>query len=597
MSNRRKTFGYLVIGIGVLVVGGWIVTKAGFGAEPEGVVEGVPVLRGPLKISVVERGNLKAAGSVDLKSEIEGQTTVLWLIEEGKYVEPGDKLCELDTADLVERRVQQEIVVQNIEAEYVKAQQNLAIQESQNESDIKRAERDREFAGADLTKYLEGDWPQQRQQAEEDIVIADEELTRARQELEWSQKLFERGFLEQTQLDADRLAETQATIKLNRTKRALLLLEEHDFPRQRAELDADVEELGRELERVKLQARARLVDYEANLRSSKARLDLESEKLVKLDSQIEKAILVAPVAGMVVYAVEERGRWGGGEPMQEGTSVRERQKIITIPSSEGFVAEASLHESVLEMVNVGQPCVVTVDALADRALTGRVKFKALLPDQQSFFSNPDLRVYRAQIEIVEIDERLRPGMSCSVEILVEELQDALHVPVQSIFLDGGKPIAFVREAGDTAKRPVEVGENNGRFVHLKSGLEEGEIVLLSQPPGFSLEPARERSSGTDWEGVSAGQGSAGGASAGGPGRTAGQLGAEGGRQGGWSGGKSGDHSGARSGARSEGSSGGPPSGSRPSGDRSSGDRSSGGRPSGERPSGGRPSGGGGRGTQ
>ena len=363
MKKKKKPLGLLLtVGI-ILVGGGWFATKVSFGEEADVGIEGVGVKRGPLKISVVERGALKAIDSVDLVSEVEGSTTVLWLIEEGVMVEPGDKVCELDTSDLVDRRVSQEIAVQNTEAAYVKAQQSLAIQKSQNDSDIKRGERELAFAKADLTKYIEGDWPQQKQQAEEEIVIADEELTRARTKLEWSRKLFDKGFLEQTELDADTLAETRAVIRVNQTKRALQLLIDHDYPRQKAEFDADVDEKGRELERIKLQATARLVDFQANERTTKARFDLETEKLARLDSQIEKAVLVAPVAGMVVYAMEERGRWGGGEPMQEGASVRERQKIITIPSSSGFIAETSLHENVLEMVDVEQPCVISVDAL------------------------------------------------------------------------------------------------------------------------------------------------------------------------------------------------------------------------------------------
>ncbi len=500
MKKKQSKFGYLVMGVGVLVLGGWLLSRSGFGAESVTGIEGVAVKRGPLKISVVERGDLKAIDSVDLASEIEGSTTVLWLIDEGVMVETGDRVCELDTSGLVERRVSQEISVQNTEAAYVKGQQNLAIQESQNESDIKRGERDLLFAKADLAKYLNGDWPQEKQAAEEEIIIATEELTRARTELEWSRKLFKKGFLEQTQLDADSLSETRSEIRLKQVTRALQLLEEYDFPRKRDEFDADVDERERELVRIKLQARARLVDYEANERTTKARFDLETEKLAKLDSQIEKAILHAPVAGMVVYAIEERGRWGGGEPMQEGASVRERQKIITIPSSGGFIAETSLHESVLEMVNVSQPCIITVDALSELSFSGRVKFKAILPDQQSWYANPDLRVYRTEVQLLTTDARLRPGMSCSVEILVDQLEDTLHIPVQSVFLDGGEPVCFVSKAKGTEKRAVEVGRNNGRFVAIESGLREDEIVCMAQPAGIALAPAKQKESSRMWEG-------------------------------------------------------------------------------------------------
>ncbi|MHC5210489.1 MAG: efflux RND transporter periplasmic adaptor subunit [Planctomycetota bacterium] len=467
----------------------WVAVESRGGGEQVGVA-GAPVQRGPLRINVVERGSLSAADSVTLKSELEGQTTVLWLIEEGAEVEPGDIVCELDTSQHVSRRVQQEIKVQNAEASLVKARQNLAIQISQNESDIARAEQELEFAHLDLKKYEEGDMPQELQALEEAILLSGEELSRAAQDLIWSEKLAERGFLEQTQLDADRLSKTRAEVTLNQARRAKELFQDYEIPRRRKELNADVTEMERELERVKLQAEARLADYKADLASAEATSGLERDELAKIVSQIEKGTLRAPVAGMVVFAVESRGRYGSGDPMQEGASVRERQDIITIPSSKGFVAEVSLHETVLEKVDVGMACLVSVDALRE-TFPGTVSFKALLPDQQSWWANPDLRVYRTEVKLQSQDPRIRPGMSCSIEILVDDLPDVLYVPLQAVFLDAGEPICFVSDAGDVEKREVEVGQSNTKWVEIRSGLAEGEVVLLSRPPGVTLRPAPE----------------------------------------------------------------------------------------------------------
>jgi len=195
---------------------------------------------------------------------------------------------------------------------------------------------------------------------------------------------------------------------------------------------------------------------------------------------------------MVVYAKEDGGRWGGNDPIKEGTEVRERQDIITIPSSQGMVAEMSLHESVLEKVNEGMPCVITVEALPGRQFTGRVRFKSTLPDQNTWWANPDLRVYRTEVEVSETDPGLKSGMSCNVEVVVAELPDALYVPVQSVFLDGGKPAAFVSKTeGGVDLRAIEVGHDNGKWVEVVKGLAEGEVVLLAQPSGFRLQPALE----------------------------------------------------------------------------------------------------------
>jgi len=485
----RRLLGALAA-IAVLAFVAWAVLPDSWYGAQQSSLEGALVRRGPLRISVVEKGNLKSTSSVSLKSEIEGQTTILYLIEEGKHVQPGELLVELDATKLVEQRVQQEISLRNAEAAYVKSAQQLEIQRSQNDSDISAAERQLDFAERDLAKYLDGDWPQERKSAEEKILLAQEELKRAQEKVSWSEKLEERGFLTRTELDADRLSATRSEILVEQARRDLDLLERYDYPRQRKALEADVDEFKRELARVKLQAEARRVDADAATSTSKAKYELEQERLAKLLSQIDKARIKAPVAGMVVYSQQDGGRWGGGDPIAEGTAVRERQEIINIPASGGGMsAEVSLHESVLEQVEVGQPCVISIDALPGRTFLGRVEFKAVLPDKNSWWANPNLRLYRTNVEVLDPGAGMRPGMSCSVEILSEEIPDALHVPLQAVFLNKGEPVCFVSRAGSVELREVLVGRHNSKWVQITSGLSEGETVLLAQPPGFALEPA------------------------------------------------------------------------------------------------------------
>lgn len=485
----RRLFGALAACAALALIAWAVLPDSWFSAQ-QGALEGALVRRGPLRISVVEKGNLKSTSSVSLKSEIEGQSTILYLIEEGKHVQPGELLVELDATKLVEQRVQQEISLRNAEAAYVKSAQQLEIQRSQNDSDISAAERQLDFAERDLAKYLDGDWPQERKSAEEKILLAQEELKRAQEKVSWSEKLEERGFLTRTELDADRLSATRSEILVEQARRDLDLLERYDYPRQRKAFEADVDEFKRELARVRLQAEARRVDADAATSTSKAKYELEQERLAKLLSQVEKARIKAPVAGMVVYSQQDGGRWGGGDPIAEGTAVRERQEIINIPASGGGMSvEVSLHESVLEQVEVGQPCVISIDALPGRTFLGRVEFKAVLPDKNSWWANPNLRLYRTNVEVLDPDAGMRPGMSCSVEILSEEIADALHVPLQAVFLNKGEPVCFVSRAGSVELREVLVGRHNSKWVQVTSGLSEGETVLLAQPPGFALEPA------------------------------------------------------------------------------------------------------------
>lgn len=89
------------------------------------------VKRGPLTISFVESGTIKARNQIIIKNEVEGRSSIISLIPEGVRVKKGDLLVELDASSLEDQKIDQEIRVQNTEASYIGATENLAVVENQ----------------------------------------------------------------------------------------------------------------------------------------------------------------------------------------------------------------------------------------------------------------------------------------------------------------------------------------------------------------------------------------------------------------------------------------------------------------------------------
>jgi HlyD family secretion protein len=171
MSNpKRKKSSPLPLVAVIVLLGAGLVYGIGpgnwFGEEEVTVTGGATVRRGPLTISVVQRGNLEAKNSVRLRSEIEGRSTILFLEPEGSFVEEGQVVAELDASELKDRLVTQGIAVQNADAAYTKAKSEREIQVSQNDSDLERAKMNLRIAELELEKYDQGDWPQQVKKAD-----------------------------------------------------------------------------------------------------------------------------------------------------------------------------------------------------------------------------------------------------------------------------------------------------------------------------------------------------------------------------------------------------------------------------------------------
>ena len=76
---------------------------------------------------------------------------------------------------------------------------------------------------------------------------------------------------------------------------------------------------------------------------------------------------------------------------------------------------------------------------------------------------------------------LRTGMSCQAEIIVEQHANALYVPVQAVTRIGQTPTVYVRRGGTFEPQSIEIGLDNNSKVHVISGLEEGQEVLLTPP--------------------------------------------------------------------------------------------------------------------
>ncbi len=479
-SPPRWIFG-LTVAVVVLIAVGHAAVRRWF---PEGRPDDQPsyrVQRGPLTISVTEPGTISALDQIEIKSEVEGQTTILYLVAEGKIVEEGELLVELDASRLNDNLVDQQIRVHNAEAAFIRARENLAVTRNQTQADIARAELDLQFAREDLVKYEKGDYPKQLMEVESRITLAHEELEQATQTFNWSQRLFDEQYISQTELERDRLARQRADLDYTLAQANLALLRDFTHQRRLDELRSDVEQAQMALERVRLRAGADIVQAEADLRAREAEFTRQTERLTQIEDQIQKSRIHAPRAGMVVYATTGQSRWSSGEPLEEGHQVRERQTLIYLPSPGLMRVDVQVHESVLDRIQRGQSARITLDALPGREFPGRVVRIAPLPDGSTRWMNPDLKVYRTQINLDGQATDLRTGMSCRAEIIVEHHEDVLAIPIQAVMRVNGQPTVYVKSGRQFVPRPIDVGLDNNRMVHVLDGLVVGEIVSLTPP--------------------------------------------------------------------------------------------------------------------
>lgn len=495
-----KVIGAIVIVALICIIVLWLKVVRGSEQTGSDLVTFV-AKRGSLTISVLESGTIKPKERLIIKNELEGRTSIISLISEGVKVKKGDLLVELDASTLADAKIDQEISVQNAEAAFIDANETLAVSENQAQSDIDVAMLTLKFAEQDLEQYKEGQYPKDVKTANNEITLRQEELTRAQDTLVWSQKLFKEKYLSNTDLQADKLAVTRSNNALELAKEELRLLEEYTRQRNIDQFESDFHQAKMALERTKRQAKAVVVQAKADLKAKELEYTRQVTKLEKIKDQLGKATVLSPADGTVIYATSaRRGGWRDNrEPLDEGVEVYERQELIYLPTATSAMAEVDIHEASLEKVRLGLPAVVTVDALQGQTFFGSVGRIAPLPDPASMWMNPDLKVYNSEVYLEGDTPDLRTGMSCKVEIIVQQYEDVVYIPVQAVIRISGQPAVYVVKDGAIEEREVTIGYDNNRMIRIIDGIQEGEVVLLTPP--LKSASMDEASGGMSSEGI------------------------------------------------------------------------------------------------
>ncbi len=155
-----------------------------------GLLTGLAVLFAGVIAWGQDRRQTEAAGpnATDVFNVVEGRSVVIKSLPEGTRVEKGDIVCELDPSALRDRLATAEIVVQGAEA------------------DVHAARIGREVAVMALNEYKEGTFRQEFARTEGEIKLVEATLSGSEDQLDWSRRMFEKGYISRSENFVSELA-------------------------------------------------------------------------------------------------------------------------------------------------------------------------------------------------------------------------------------------------------------------------------------------------------------------------------------------------------------------------------------------------------
>lgn len=305
------------------------------------------------------------------------------------------------------------------------------------------------------------------------------------------------------------LKSSEATLKIREAERNRLTLE---YDRVR-ELHKKTLVSDSELETAEsnfLTSRASFEQAEANVLQSQAQLREVLEILYK-------TTIYAPMNGTITQLNVELSERVLGSGFSQGTD------IMTVANLSNMEAVVEVDENDVVQVALGDTATIKVDAFGDREFKGVITEIGNSAKQVGFGTQEQVVNFEVKIRLIDMDENLRPGMSCNADIETETVFDVISVPIQSVTArenvgnsdnnqnsdeenthekkkgesekknvvketrKGPTEVVFLLESGTVKMVEVKTGISDDNYIEITEGLEDSVDVVSGSYKAISRE--------------------------------------------------------------------------------------------------------------
>lgn len=407
MSKLSKRTKLILAGTGILVilVTGIIITRSkGAGGRSQLIV------RGNLEALVTGRGEINGekAIRIELNAALQEDELRVWsykitdLIQEGKIVEKGDFIAQLDQSELMNNMRQRLTEKEKADADLKNAVIDSTVNLTAKREDIANALLDLQYKQIDLDMSRFESGAQQR-----------------KAQMEYQ----------------------KTEIALDKKKRDYLL----------------------EQNRLKVRIR-RLQEYNKNLQNI----------IDKFQKAMSFTRISSPGSGIVMIDEDYLGK----KLTKDSRISTWMPAIAMLPDMSSVIVQTYIKEIDITKIRQGDLVRITVDAIPDKVLTGKVHKIANMGETKSRF---DMNVFEVIIRLDHSDPDLKPGMTCNNDIITGKNEQALLAPLKAVFKNDTTSFVYIQSGSQIVKKPVELGDQDDKNVVVLKGLAEGEKVLLYEP--------------------------------------------------------------------------------------------------------------------
>jgi HlyD family secretion protein len=425
-------------------------------------------------------GQLRALDSVTISAQKD--LPIIYLIPEGTQVQKGELLVRFDPDKYQAAYDQSLAAFQVAQADQQKAAKDLEAQRQRLLAELARFEAEVRLAQLDLEALKRRPLPDELERARLELMKAETIFNYAEKRRNVLPELVAKGYINQSALEEAHLNFLQA--------RTLLQSARFNFDKvaagatadelERAQIRLDQAQIA--LDRAQRGMQAQLQSFEAAIDREKANVESAKRMIDTAKVKLNRTDLHAPKEGLAVYATVGGER--SSEKVQLGMIPFEGQPILYLPDLSTMVVDIEVNEIDIGKIRIGGPVEVKLETYPDITFRGQILqigSLARLKQMQNGAAS-SIKVFDVTVKIEDTDPRLKPGLTATLDIIIDRQKDALPVPLSAVMSRGGEDIVFVVNAGKIEPRKIISGLSNEHRVMVREGLRPGERVILAPSP-------------------------------------------------------------------------------------------------------------------
>lgn len=221
-----------------------------------------------------------------------------------------------------------------------------------------------------------------------------------------------------------------------------------------------------------------------------AQIELKQSQIEfrRAEANADRMVLKAPIDGMVVMQNMFRG--SEFDQVKVGDQLFPGFPFMQVVDASSMVVNANVNQVDVERMRIGMKATVRFDAFPGLVLPAKVYAIGTVAKSSRY--RPDwIKEMAVVLKLEKMDPRVIPDLSVSVDVVVDQVENATLVPREAVQYGGagsqpGEAFVWVRNGGAWDRRKVVVGVSNATTVSIQSGVRPGETVALETPPKMNL---------------------------------------------------------------------------------------------------------------